>query len=78
MPEVLGSYQRIVDAVNADLARYEQIREFRLLPERLTVEDGSLTPTLKVKRPVVAERFADIIEAIYSTRARENVETLKR
>jgi long-chain acyl-CoA synthetase len=66
-PEVTGLFQEVVDAVNADLARYEQIREFRLLPETFTVENGSLTPTLKVKRPVVNERFADLIEGIYSS-----------
>jgi long-chain acyl-CoA synthetase len=65
-PEVLTLFQEVVDAVNADLARYEQIREFRLLPESLTVEGGFLTPTLKVKRPVVNDRFAEIIEGIYS------------
>ena len=65
-PEVSALFQEVVDAVNADLARYEQIREFRLLPESLTVESGFLTPTLKVKRPVVGERFAELIEGIYS------------
>lgn len=65
-PEVLELFQEVVDTVNSDLARYEQIREFRLLPESLTVESGFLTPTLKVKRPVVNERFAEIIEGIYS------------
>jgi long-chain acyl-CoA synthetase len=64
-PEVLALFQEMVDDVNADLARYEQIREFRLLPETLSVESGDLTPTLKVKRPVVNERFAEIIEGIY-------------
>jgi long-chain acyl-CoA synthetase len=66
-PEVLEVFQQAVDAVNAELARYEQIREFRLLPESLTIEGGFLTPTLKVKRRVVDERFADIIEEIYSS-----------
>ncbi len=65
-PEVFTLFQEVVDAVNSDLARYEQIREFRLLPESLTVENGFLTPTLKVKRPVVNERFAEIIDGIYS------------
>jgi long-chain acyl-CoA synthetase len=64
--EVLEVFQGAVDAVNKELARYEQIREFRLLPESLTIEGGHLTPTLKVKRRVVNERFADIIEGIYS------------
>jgi long-chain acyl-CoA synthetase len=66
-PEVLALFQEVVDGINAELARYEQIREFRLLPESLTVESGFLTPTLKVKRPVVNERFFDLIEDIYSS-----------
>jgi long-chain acyl-CoA synthetase len=66
-PEVLEVFQQAVDAVNADLARYEQVREFRLLPETLTIEGGFLTPTLKVKRRVVDQRFADLIEGIYSS-----------
>jgi len=65
-PEMLEVFQTVVDAVNADLARYEQVREFRLLPESLTVEGGFLTPTLKVKRRVIDKRFSDIIEGIYS------------
>lgn len=65
-PEISTLFQEVVEAVNADLARYEQIREFRLLPESLTVENGFLTPTLKVKRPVVSERFSDLIDDIYS------------
>jgi len=65
-PEVSKLFQEAVDVVNAELARFEQIREFRLLPETLTVEGGFLTPTLKVKRPVVNAHFADIIEGIYS------------
>jgi long-chain acyl-CoA synthetase len=65
-PEVLEVFQEAVDAVNAELARYEQVREFRLLPESLTIEGGFLTPTLKVKRRVVDERFSAIIEGIYS------------
>jgi long-chain acyl-CoA synthetase len=65
--ETMTVFQEAVDAVNAELARYEQVREFRLLPESLTIEGGFLTPTLKVKRPVVSERFAEVIENIYSS-----------
>jgi len=65
-PQVLEVFQQVVDAVNAELARYEQVREFRLLPESLTIENGFLTPTLKVKRRVIDKRFSDIIEGIYS------------
>ena len=66
-PEVLAVFQETVDAANSELARYEQVREFRLLPESLTIEAGILTPTLKVKRRVVDERFADLIDDIYSS-----------
>ena len=65
-PEISTLFQEVVGGVNAELARYERIREFRLLPESLTVESGFLTPTLKVKRPVVSERFADLIDSIYA------------
>ena len=64
-PEISTLFQEVVDGINAELARYERIREFRLLPESLTVESGFLTPTLKVKRPMVNERFADLIDSIY-------------
>jgi long-chain acyl-CoA synthetase len=44
----------------------EQVKKFAILDRDLTVEDGELTPTLKVKRSVVNERFADVIESLYS------------
>ena len=55
----------VVNRVNAELARHEQIKRFSILPRDLTAEDDELTPTLKVKRRVVAEHFASEIEALY-------------
>jgi len=49
----------------ADLSSFEQIRKVALLPRDLTVEDGELSPTLKVKRRVVEKKFADLIDAAY-------------
>jgi long-chain acyl-CoA synthetase len=66
LEEVREAFQEVVDGVNEGLARYEQIKEFRLLPVTLSIEGGHLTPTMKVKRRVVAERFAEIIDDIYS------------
>ena len=57
--------QNLVDEVNARFARVEHVRKFSVLPRVLTVDDGELTPTLKVKRRIVAENWSDTIEAMY-------------
>ena len=64
-PDVLGLYQEIIDALNRDLSPFERIKRIALLPTEFTVESGELTPTLKVKRKVVADRWRDQIEALY-------------
>lgn len=53
--------------VNEDLASFETIKYWRLMPEPLTVDNGFLTASLKVKRKVVEEAFADLIESMYSS-----------
>ena len=58
--------QKAVDATNAKVGRVEQIKRFTILPEDLSQATGELTPTLKVKRNVVAEKFAPEIEALYA------------
>jgi long-chain acyl-CoA synthetase len=57
--------QQAVDHVNTDYGRVEQIKKFKVLPDDLTQEQGTLTPTLKVKRNVVNEKFAADIEDLY-------------
>jgi long-chain acyl-CoA synthetase len=64
-PAVLAAVQAAVDEVNAKLAQVETVKKFTILPRNLTVDRGELTPTLKVKRKVVNESFADAIEAMY-------------
>ena len=64
-PAVLAEVQRVLDAVNADMARVEQVKKFRVLPSPFSIETGELTPTLKVKRKVVEQKFAAEIEAMY-------------
>ncbi len=49
----------------ADLAPFEQVRLIALLPRDLTIEDGELSPTFKVKRRIVESRYADLIDAVY-------------
>jgi long-chain acyl-CoA synthetase len=64
-PAVVALFQQVVDETNQQVARYEQVREFRVLPATLSVEGGQLTPTMKVKRRVVEQQFAELIEEIY-------------
>jgi len=58
--------QRQIDQVNARLARVQAVKKFRVLPTEFTVEGGELTPTMKVKRKVVAEKYREEIEQLYS------------
>jgi long-chain acyl-CoA synthetase len=67
-PGVLAKLEEEVTAVNASLARFEQIKRFAVLPVELSVEGGQLTPTLKVKRPVVEEQFKAVIDDLYRRR----------
>jgi len=55
-----------VEAVNARFARVEQIKKFRLIDVQLTTEDEEFTPTLKLKRGVVARRHKALIDAMYA------------
>jgi len=57
--------QAAVDAVNRDRTRYEQIKRFAVLPEDFSAERGEVTPTMKLRRKVIVERFADEIEKLY-------------
>ncbi len=63
---IRAQIQSDVDAVNAKFARVEHIRKFTILPRELTIEDGELTPTLKVKRKPVADNWSEAIEAMYA------------
>ena len=63
---VRGLIQGYVDGVNRDLASYETIKKFVVLPEDFTVESGELTPSLKVKRRVIQRRYEDLIDGFYS------------
>ena len=58
--------QQAVDDVNRELSRFEQIKRFALVPREFTAEEGEVTPTLKLKRRVIEERFAAEIEELYA------------
>jgi long-chain acyl-CoA synthetase len=65
--EVRSLVQGEIDRANANYARVEQIKKFVILDRELSIDDGELTPTLKVKRAVVNERYADRFDALYSS-----------
>jgi len=63
--EVRELVQGIIDGVNADRSRYEQIKRFVILPRDFTMDDDELTPTLKLKRRVVAQHFGAELGGLY-------------
>ena len=65
-PELLADIQAAIDEANAAVSKAESIRTFRILPGDFTEANGMLTPSLKVKRTVVAKEYADEIAAIYA------------
>jgi long-subunit acyl-CoA synthetase (AMP-forming) len=64
-PAVRAEIQAAVDAANTQLARIEQVKRFTILPAPWSPESGELTPTLKLRRRVIAERYAGEIAALY-------------
>lgn len=73
IPEVFDRYAREVREVNKNLGEYEQIKRFRLVTEEWTPQTGELSPTLKLKRNILMERYRSIINEIYSVKEKENV-----
>jgi long-chain acyl-CoA synthetase len=65
-PDVVSLYQEIIDSLNRDLSQFERIKKIALLPTEFSVASGELTPTLKVKRKVVEERWRGRIEELYA------------
>jgi len=65
-PRVRELMLREVHAQTADLARYEQVERVAILPRDPTIEDGELSPTLKLKRRVVEQRYADLMAQAYA------------
>ena len=65
-PRVVNHLAERIETLQQDLAAYEKIKRFVLLPKPFTIESGELTNTLKIKRRVVYERYAALIEQMYA------------
>lgn len=64
-PQIKQLYRERIDTLQQQLAHYEQVKYFTLLPEPFSMERGELTNTLKIKRPVLCRNYAEQIEAMY-------------
>jgi long-chain acyl-CoA synthetase len=65
-PEVRAALERAIAEVNEELGRVEQVKKFAILPREFSIEDGEMTPTLKLKRRVCLEHFAGEVEKLYA------------
>ena len=65
LPEVVALFEDVISKTNENLARYEQVGKFTVLPLMLSIESGHLTPTMKVKRRVVEQDHQDLIDGMY-------------
>jgi long-chain acyl-CoA synthetase len=77
-PEVYQLLRKEVEAVNATLAPAQRIAKFMLLYKELDADDGELTRTRKVRRSVINEKYADIIDAIYEGQPQIAIDTIIR
>lgn len=67
LPVVKELFQSITDEANKHLSHHEQIKRFVLLPHSWTIESGELTPTLKIRRNIIEQNNADVIEQMYES-----------
>ncbi len=63
--EVAALIQPFIDQVNKQIAKWETVKKFQILPRDLTVEEGELTPSLKVKRKAVEKKYAPLLDKMY-------------
>ncbi len=65
-PDVRHLFKELIESFNQNFNHVEQVKKFELLPDEWTIESGELTPTLKLKRKVIQEKYAAIIDRIYN------------
>ena len=65
-PRIIDLFERQITGLTTDLAQYERVKKVALLENELTIEGGELTPTLKVKRRVIDEKYQKVIDALYA------------
>ncbi len=71
-PQVIDLIERQIDKLTPELGKFEKLKGVVLLDREMTIESGELTPTLKVKRRVVMEKYKDQIDALYAAKERQH------
>ena len=66
---VMALYDELVREVNAGLANFETIKRFRLVAEEWSLDTGELTPSMKLKRRVITERYSGVVAELYADEA---------
>jgi long-chain acyl-CoA synthetase len=64
-PELRKTIERFMNSANAKLERWETVKQFVILPTEFSVDDGGVTPNMKIRRKVVADRYADVVASLY-------------
>lgn len=64
-PKIIARYQEEIDTVNENFAKWEKVKQFRLTPDVWSVEGGHLTPTMKLRRKIVKQKYQGLYEEIY-------------
>ena len=65
-PKIFELVKKLIEEKNHDLPKYESIKRFAILDKDFSIESGELTPTLKIKRKVINERYKDLFDSLYS------------
>lgn len=65
-PEILDKFQKEIDKLNKYFGKWEQVKRFKILNQQWKVESGELTPTMKLKRKIIHQKFAKEIESLYA------------
>jgi len=66
--KVLQQFQKEIDEANDSFAKWEKIKQFRLTPDVWSIDDGHLTPTMKLRRKIIKEKYLELYQDIYSTK----------
>jgi len=64
-PELRKTLERFIASANAKLERWETVKRFAVLPTELSVDDGGVTPNMKIRRKVVTDMYADVVDSLY-------------